>query len=107
MNQWRSPTADALYRSDPRLEVRSAGTRVQAARRLSEQDLEWADVVFAMEREHARWIAANFRHLELPRVEVLDIPDDYEYMDPRLQELLRLSIDPELGALLSPGENPA
>ena len=101
MNRWRSPTAEQIYRSDPRLEVRSAGVRAEAARCLSARDLEWADVVFVMERGLKSRMAAKFRHLELPRVEVLDIPDEYGFMDLRLQELLRLSVEPELTSILS------
>jgi predicted protein tyrosine phosphatase len=56
-----------------------------------------------MDREHGSWIAAQFRHLELPRIVVLEIPDEYRYMDPRLQEVLRASVDPELNSILSGG----
>ena len=101
MNKQRSLTADHLYRKDARLEVRSAGVRAEAKRRVSEGDLQWADVVFTMEREHKVWLATRFDFLDLPRIEVLDIPDDYEYMDPQLQEMLRLTLDPEIAALLS------
>ena len=106
MNRWRSPTAEQIYRSDPRLEVRSAGVRAEATRCLSERDLEWADVVFVMEHGQKSWIVANFRHLELPRIGVLDIPDEYGFMDPRLQELLRLSVEPELVSILSSDDQP-
>ena len=99
LNQWRSPTAEVLYRNDARLEVRSAGIRPDAKRRLSEKDLRWADVIFVMEREHQQWIQEHFRDTALPPIQVLDIPDDLEYMNPELQHLLRLAIDPEIAAL--------
>ena len=35
MNRWRSPTAEAMYRNDPRVAVRSAGVRQGARRPLS------------------------------------------------------------------------
>lgn len=105
LNQWRSPTAEHLYRTDTRLQVRSAGIRADAKRRLSEADLTWADVVFVMDREQKNAIVTKFRNLELPRIEDLDITDEYEYMDPRLQEALRLAIDPEIDAILSSSEN--
>ncbi len=100
LNQWRSPTAETLYRNDPRLMVRSAGIRPNSRRRLSEGDLAWANVIFAMEREQAKWIQANFRDRTLPPVITLDIPDGLEYMDPELQTLLRTAVDPELAVLL-------
>src|SRR5690242_18015092 len=104
MNKQRSITAEHLYRTDARLEVRSAGVRSDAARRVSEADLHWADVVFCMEREHELWIATRFESLDLPTIEVLDILDEYECMDPQLQESLRLTLDPEFDALLSSRE---
>ncbi len=107
LNQWRSPTAEHLYRTDARLQVRSAGIRVGAKRQLSEADLFWVDIVFVMEREQKRAIIAKFRNMELPRIEDLDIPDEYEYMDPRLQEALRLAIEPEIEAIISSSENSA
>ncbi len=101
LNQWRSPTAEALYRNDARLEVRSAGIRSGAKRRLTRGDLEWAQVVFAMEREHRTWIQENFREVALPPLVTLEIPDDLSYMDPELQRLLRAAIDPEIEAILA------
>jgi predicted protein tyrosine phosphatase len=101
MNKRRSLTAEHIYRNDPRLEVRSAGLRAEAKRRVTENDLQWADAVFVMERKHQTWLATQFANLELPRIDVLDIPDDYEYMDPALQEMLRLTLDPEIDVLLA------
>lgn len=101
MNQWRSPTAEAMYQSDPRLDVRSAGIRPGARRRLSAADLAWAEVVFVMDHEQKRRIAENFSDSELPPISVLDIPDDLIFMDPELQRLLKAAIDPEIEALLA------
>jgi len=103
MNQWRSPTAEQLYRKDPRLEVRSAGVRSEARRKVSAADLEWADIVMVMEREQGSWIRRQFRDRDLPRIEVLEIPDDFPFMDGRLQEALRAAITPEIEAILSGG----
>ena len=100
MNQWRSPTAEQLYRNDTRLQVRSAGTRTEARRRVSEADLAWADVVFVMDRNQKHWIRERFRSVDLPDIRVLDVSDEFEYMDPRLQAALRAVIDPEIKALL-------
>ena len=101
MNQRRSLTADHLYRNDARLEVRSGGVRPEAKRRVSEGDLLWADVVFVMERGHKQRIAQEFAGLTLPPIEVLDVPDDYDYMDADLQEMLRLTLDPEFDARIA------
>jgi predicted protein tyrosine phosphatase len=105
MNKQRSATAEQIYRNDPRLEVRSAGVRSGANRRVSEADLRWADVVLAMERAHKRWITTRFENLDLPRIDVLEIPDDFEYMDPALQETLHLMLDPEFDHLIATFED--
>lgn len=44
-------------------------------------------------------------HLELPPIDVLDIPDDFEFMDPGLQEMLRLTLEPELVVLIDARED--
>ena len=98
MNKRRSVTAERMYRNDARLQVRSAGLRSDAPRRVSEADLEWADVVYAMEREHAATLKQRFGAVGLPHIEVLDVPDDFACMDPQLQEILRLTLDPDLDA---------
>jgi predicted protein tyrosine phosphatase len=96
MNRRRSVTAERIYRNDARLELRSAGTREGSPRRVSAADLNWADIVFVMERRQKQWLLSEFQQLELPEIEVLDVPDDYELMDPALQELLRAMLDPEI-----------
>ena len=105
MNKQRSATAERVYQNDSRIEVRSAGVRSDANRRVSEADLRWADVVFAMEREHKSWLSTRFQDFELPPIEVLDIPDEYGFMDPHLQEMLRMMLDPEIDSLLAEAIN--
>lgn len=100
MNQWRSPTAEAIYRNDARLEVRSAGVRAEAKCRLTAADVTWADAIFVMEHKHKAWILERFRDQKLPRIIALDIPDDFTFLDPELQRLLRAAVDPEIEALL-------
>jgi predicted protein tyrosine phosphatase len=100
MNRSRSPTAEILYKDDPRIETRSAGARVTAKRPVTADELQWADIAFVMEREQKHWIAAHFKESSLPIIEILEIPDDYSYMAPNLQERLRLSVDSILGRFL-------
>lgn len=97
-NQWRSPTAEAIYRRHPGLTVRSAGTARSARRQVSEADLHWADVVIVMEDKHQQRLRAMFPGvLAHTPMHVLDIPDDYRFMDPALIAELRDAIDPLLG----------
>lgn len=93
-NQWRSPTAEQIWRRHAALSVRSGGTSPNARHRVSAADLEWAQVVFVMEEKHKSRLLADFRPLlaALP-VHVLDIPDDYRYMDPELVEQLQIVAD--------------
>ena len=88
-NQWRSPTAERVFRHHPRMAVRSAGTSPSARRTIGEADLRWADVVMVMESRHRDRIRAAFPQLaEHAHIHVLEIPDDYRFMDPELVEIL-------------------
>ena len=88
-NQWRSPTGEQVWRRHPRVNARSAGTSAGARRVVSAADLAWADVVLVMEDKHRSRLLAEYRQLlQHKRLLVLDIPDDYQYMDPELVELL-------------------
>jgi predicted protein tyrosine phosphatase len=93
-NQWRSPTAETLYRKQSGLSVRSAGTNSSARHHLNADDVEWADVIFVMEDKHLSRMRAEHGHLLSGKaMHVLDIPDEYKYMSPELVELLRSSVD--------------
>jgi predicted protein tyrosine phosphatase len=88
-NQWRSPTAEAMWRRRPGFEARSAGTSPNARKPVGEADIRWADVIFVMERKHLQRLKAEYaRVLEHKRVHVLEIPDDYRFMDPELVDML-------------------
>jgi len=89
-NQWRSPTGEQVWRRTPGVHVQSAGTSRSAHRRLKVGDIRWADIILVMEQKHKSRIMADFRdEVRYKALHVLDIPDDYQYMDPELIELLR------------------
>ena len=97
-NQWRSPTAGKLWRSHPNLSVRSAGTSPNARRHVSASDVVWAEVIFVMEEKHKFRLVAEFsRPLEHKPLHVLDIPDEYRFMDPELVEEIERSVSAILG----------
>lgn len=98
-NQWRSPTAERVFKRHPLMSTRSAGTSPNARRTISEDDLRWADMVMVMENKHRDRIVAGFPRLveHLP-IHVLDIPDEYRYMDPELVELLQQIVEPLLSS---------
>lgn len=99
-NRWRSPTAERVFAHSPVFEVRARGLSASAARRLSISDVAWADVIFVMESDHKRQLVRLFRgELAGRPVHVLNIPDDYQLMDPELVDLLTAGVEAALGPL--------
>ena len=88
-NRLRSPTAEQVFSTWPGGETDSAGISSGASVLLSSEQVDWADVIFVMEKTHRNKLARQFRsHLNAKRVVCLDIPDDYEFMDPALVQML-------------------
>ena len=87
-NKKRSRTAEYIFKNDNRFNVRSAGLSPKSDRKISENDLHWADLIFAMESRHRAKITGLYRHIDLPTIEVLNIADEYEFMDEELVEML-------------------
>lgn len=100
-NQWRSPTAERIYQDDPRVSVRSRGTTRQAAQRIRSQDIEWAELILVMEKKHRNRIVEDFPSLSRNKaIHVLDIPDDYSFMDPDLIQLICGGAEPLIDAAI-------
>lgn len=88
-NKLRSPTAEAVFCDVSDWEVRSAGLNHHAEVPISEEDVAWADYIFVMEPVHKRKLKKRFRPLlKNQKIICLNIPDNYDYMDPKLIELL-------------------
>ncbi|GAB2787426.1 low molecular weight protein tyrosine phosphatase family protein [Rhabdobacter roseus] len=87
-NKKRSRTAEHIFKNDDRFSIRSAGLSPKSNRKISENDLNWADLVFVMESGQRAKIRDLYRHVALPTIEVLNIPDEYEFMNEELIELL-------------------
>jgi protein-tyrosine phosphatase len=66
---------------------------VKSPRKISENDLNWASLVLVMENNHRAKIKEVYSFLDLPPIEVLGIPDDYEFMDVELIEILEDKIN--------------
>ena len=89
-NRRRSATAEAIFASEAGHSALSAGTSADAEIQVSADLLEWADVVFSMERVHHRKLYQRFpRLMRGKRAIVLGVPDRYDYMDERLIALLK------------------
>lgn len=92
-NKLRSPTAEQVFASWPNIEVSSAGTNNDAENPLSAEQIEWADIVFVMEKTHRSKVQTKYRSaLKGKRLICLDIPDEYEFMDPDLIQLLKTKV---------------
>jgi predicted protein tyrosine phosphatase len=92
-NRLRSPTAEQVFSSYAGIECASAGLNHDAENPVTPELLEWADIVFVMEKSHRNKLTSKFKqHLGSARLVCLDIPDDYEFMDPILVRLLKSKV---------------
>jgi predicted protein tyrosine phosphatase len=87
-NQWRSPTAELLFKNHPEHYARSAGTSSKARIRVNQKLLDWADVVFVMETKHRALLKEQF-DIAGKQILVLDIEDKYEFGDEELVTILK------------------
>jgi predicted protein tyrosine phosphatase len=96
-NRLRSPTAEHVFSQKPGLEVASAGIDRDADEQVSGSLLEWADVIFVMEKGHLSKLRRRFgKHLNKQRVICLGIRDQYDYLDPGLVEELERKVEPHV-----------
>lgn len=90
MNRLRSPTAEAIFCEIDGVSVDSAGLNRGADVMLSAEQLEWANLILVMEKIHLRKLHQKYyQHLKGKRIIVLGIPDDYQFMDDDLVEILQ------------------
>ncbi len=100
-NPWRSPTAEHLYRNDGRVKVRSAGVSKSARRLVTIRDIEWTDLVMVMETKHCQQLRKRFSEaISRDCCHVLDISDEYEYLDSELIALIQQSVEPILNKFM-------
>ncbi len=96
-NKWRSRTAETIFKDSATLQVQSAGTAASARIRLTDKQLLWADLIFVMENKHRQHISQKFPHaFDADKIIVLDIPDEYPYMDEELIAMLQTTVSPYL-----------
>jgi len=92
-NKLRSPTAEVVFSQYEGIEAISAGTNNDAETPLSGDLIDWADIVFVMEKAHRNRVTQKFKpQLRDKRVVVLGIPDDYAFMDMELVKLLEARV---------------
>lgn len=92
-NKWRSLTAEKICEKVRGYSVRSAATEKAARIRVTEGLVGWADWIFVMEKKHADQLRSKFpESLEGKKLICLQIPDNYQYMEPELVELLQAKL---------------
>ncbi len=92
-NKWRSRTAETIFKNRYGFQVASAGTEPSARIRVNEKMILRAEMIFVMEKRHKQRLLQKFAAACADKeIIVLDIPDEYQYMDPELTELLEESV---------------
>jgi predicted protein tyrosine phosphatase len=91
-NKRRSRTAEFIFKNDSRFNIRSAGLSPKSDRKLTENDLRWADITLVMEKDHRAKIKDLYSEVASEKIEVLNIPDEYEFMDEELVEILQIKV---------------
>jgi predicted protein tyrosine phosphatase len=95
LNRVRSATAERLFCKRADLDVRSAGTAIDAMVRVNARMLDWADLIITMDEGQRRALAQMFpKHPALPNVLCLQIPDEFTFLQPELVTLLQERVPP-------------
>lgn len=92
-NEWRSPTAETIYRNHEIIFAKSAGTSPSARIKINQKHIDWAEIIFVMEKKHQQLIEQKFgKGLDRQKIIVLNIEDDYQYMNAELIEELKTKV---------------
>ncbi len=91
-NRLRSATGEALFSNIDGFEAIGAGTNHDAVTPVSGDLIEWADLIICMENVHRDKVTRKYKQLlKKKRIIVLEIADNYGYMQPELIKLLKIS----------------
>ena len=89
-NKRRSLTAEKILDGVDGHIVRSAGTENNSRVKVTPGLLGWADLIFCFEKKHRRRIEEKYQDIiSGKKIVTMNIPDDYEYMDEELQEIVK------------------
>ncbi len=100
MNKWRSPTAEAIFKNHHLYHAKSAGVCESARIKLTKKMIDWADLIFVMEKNHKQRLLKLYPSAYSNKeIIVLEIADDYQFMDPELIEIIKQSVVPYLNDL--------
>ncbi|WP_444930766.1 low molecular weight protein tyrosine phosphatase family protein [Microbulbifer sp. SSSA002] len=88
-NRLRSPTGEEVFSAYEGINAIGAGTNSDAETTVSGDLIEWADIIFVMEKSHRNKVSKKFKDLlKGKKLVCLDIPDNYARMDAVLVRLL-------------------
>lgn len=95
-NKQRSKTADDYFStkySSEKYHFDSAGTNLKICHKegtnpLTEELVEWADIIFVMEKRHKQFISSYSKEKVDSKIQVLNIPDHFKYYQKELIEIL-------------------
>lgn len=91
-NKLRSPTAEKVFKTN-KVNTRSAGSSANAIHTVEPSDIKWANTIVVMEEKHKQRMLAGFpRATEYKDIIVLNILDNYKYMEKSLVTLLQEKI---------------
>lgn len=92
-NKWRSLTAETIYKNSADFNVKSAGTEDSARIKINSKLIVWAEVIFVMEKKHREKLISKFPNETINKeIIILDILDNYKYMDEELIMEIKTSI---------------
>jgi len=92
-NRLRSPTGETIFSSYEGINAIGAGTNSDAETPVSGDLIEWADIIFVMEKSHQTKISTKFKTLlKNKRLVCLGIPDNYEHMQTELVKILKAKV---------------
>lgn len=96
-NGARSKTAEILFYENMDINPKSAGLSPDSEQRLSHPRIRWADIVFVMDQAEADAVRGKFsKSLADKPLVILDIPDDFIYVEQPLVALLQKRVAPYL-----------
>jgi len=92
-NRWRSLTAEHLFNNLPGHQIMSAGTAATARVKVTAKLINWADLIFVMEKNHQEILVQKFPiEVAGKKIVCLNIPSGYRYMDEELVAMLKEGI---------------
>jgi predicted protein tyrosine phosphatase len=94
----RSPCAEELFEDSAEYEAKSTGLDPYSNSPLTEQAIEWADIIFVMDErneKHKSILIKRFPEAESKDIRILNINNDFKRYDEELKRRLIISLERE------------